>query len=440
VPETCPAMTTCPIVCVSKVEECPTTCSGNMTLCASGMCQEECDVNDLSPCACPSSPTACPKLVDYYDECFTSFQSFYDQAAACQEEQLASIQETSFTGPYFVFFIAWICTVTAMVVGWCYFNEKLCPFPEATSVIFRMNPTSALKEEGGRSLCTQTGYKRTFAGTIVYIFVLLTLIGIQLLLFVLVMLFYIQSGAVTRWDPVFASVEEVNKAFILAWMVGFPWTMAFCFIPTGVYTLFLRRCPIGSASFVAISSPSEQTKDNDQINTFYKMTKQWLSLPASLLRRYVFSYPHGLSGHDVSFCAVQVDSLSGDRGLYYRLRRYVWNKQAGRYKQGKITVGQSLQDFLNQRQGLTSEEVVVRTGIVGPNMAPVAKPTILAALRKEFSRPFYVFQVFIFWACFLTSTHYLICTSFFDVTCDVGYDKRILSIGRGCQTGSTILA
>jgi hypothetical protein len=398
VPETCPAMTTCPTVCVSTVEECPTTCSGNTTLCANGACQEECDVNDSSPCACPSSPVACPKVVDYYEECFSSFQAFYDQDATCQQEQQASIPETSFTGPYFIVCVGWICTVTAMVVGWCYFNEKLCPFREATSATFRINPISAQKDGSDRFLCTQTGYKRTVVGTIVYIFVLLTLVGIQLLLFVLVMLFYVQTGAITRWSPAFASVEEVNKLFILVWMVGFPWTMAFCFIPTGVYTLFLRRCPIGSASFVAISSPSAQAKDNDQINNIYKMTKRWLSLPTGLLRRYVFSYPHVQPGHDVSFCAVQVDSLSGDRGLYYRLRRYVWNKQAGRYKQGKISVGESLQDFLNQRQGLQSEEVVTRTGIVGPNMPPVAKPTILAALRKEFGRPFYKYQSFVYWS------------------------------------------
>jgi hypothetical protein len=251
-------MTTCPAICVAVADDCPTNCPGNATLCANGSCKEDCTGHDMSPCGCESLPIACPKVIDYYDECFDSFQLYYGNNTACLEEQTSSIPQLSFTEPYFVFGYVWIGAVTVAVVGWCYFNEILFPFHASTSASIKVNPIPTSKRHV--ETWTQTGYKRTAIGTFIYVLVLLTLAGIQLALFTLVILFYVQVGDITRWQPLFVDVEHVNKAFIMTWMIGLPWTMAFRYIPCGIYSLFLRRCSMKSATHVALTFPAADAK------------------------------------------------------------------------------------------------------------------------------------------------------------------------------------
>ena len=64
---------------------------------------------------------------------------------------------------------------------------------------------------------------------------------------------------------------------------------------------------------------------------------------------------------------------------------------------GTIQVGERLGDFLNQSQGLSTDEVVQRTAKVGPNIVPMDRPTILGSIRKEFGKAFYLYQNFMVW-------------------------------------------
>jgi hypothetical protein len=399
-------MTTCPVVCAAAADDCPTKCVGNTTLCASGSCEETCPGIDESPCGCPNLPIACPKVVDYYDECFVSFQRFYDSNTECEAEQQSAIPPMSYTGPYFIFGYGWVGTVTILVIGWCYFNEKLCPCRETTCVSVKVNSTS--KNIDG-VVWTQTGYKRTVPGTLIYVLVLLTCIGFQFALFTLIILFYVQVGSITRWAPVFNDVEHVNTTFILVWAVGFPWTMAFRFIGTGIDTLFLRRCRLQEASHVAICTPTTEAKHVEQTSGSEKLIKLAARFVHPIARslRAIFSYPHGLPGYDVSFCPVRVEPISGKPSLYYHLRKYVWEESTGAFVEGRISVGEKLHDFSNQRQGLRHSEVIRRAETVGPNETTVVKPTLMRSLYTEFSKGFYVYQVCILWAlfaCSLTTT------------------------------------
>jgi hypothetical protein len=395
VPETCPFMTTCPVVCVSSLNECPTACSGNTTLCANGSCQEECTGYEVAPCACPTLPVACPKVVDYYDECFTSFQSFYDANSACLGQQVYPVAPPSFTGPYYMACYLWISTVTVLVIGWCYFNEKLCPYQELTCVSVPMRPSSGSKSS--ETVWTQTGYRRTVIGTTIYLLVLLTLLAIQVLLGVIVVLYYVQVGSITRWTPVFNDVDHYNKTFIMVWMVSFLWTIVFYCTPHGINNLFLRRCPLGKASHVAIASPTMEQLTEGRGSVLLVNIARRLTSPFGKCLRIFFSCPESTPGYEVSFCTVHVDNAAGQRGLYHHLRKYVWSESAGTYVPGTIVVGETLQDFMNQGQGLRSPEVASRVSIVGPNTAPLKKPTIISSLQNEFNRTFYVYQNFFLW-------------------------------------------
>jgi hypothetical protein len=399
-------MTTCPLVCVAKPADCPTACSGNLILCPTGSCEDSCGKYDLetdNPCPCPELPVACPVVVDYYDECLSTFMPFYENNTACLDNQLESTPLLSYTGPYFDVCYVWISVVTFLVVGWCYYNEKLCPNQNSTSIslVQAKMKTSRSKEN---EVWVQTGYKRSFVGTAIYILVHLTFAGIQFLLFLLTIFYYMQQGAITRWPTIFSDTTQVLEVFILVWMIGFPWTMVFQLIPTGIESLFLRRCPLSIATHVAIVAPTKEHKrvaDGARYSAIERASAlMWCPMDAFL--RLVFSYPYNRPGQEVTFCPIQRNKRSNQRFLYHRMRRYVWDESSDVYVPGRIVVGKTLRDFANQRNGLSSEDVELRSDVVGPNRTPVAKPTFLSSLRKEFNRAFYVYQNFILWTWYVS--------------------------------------
>lgn len=67
----CPALTTCPIVCVADANDCPwsLTCQDGGNLCSDGSCSENCDDSVASPCLASCAPVACAKNVEHYDQC-----------------------------------------------------------------------------------------------------------------------------------------------------------------------------------------------------------------------------------------------------------------------------------------------------------------------------------------------------------------------------------
>jgi hypothetical protein len=400
IPETCPALTTCPVICVESSADCPTTCSGKLTLCPSGSCQDECsqyDAEEENPCPCPSASVACPPVVDYYEECLKNFMPFYDHSTACLEEQSGGMPHLPYTGPYFVACYTWIITVTCLVVGWCYYNEKVCPGHALTSKRLAQPKTKTARSSAAE-VWIQTGYKRTSVGTTIYILVNVTLMGIHFLLFILTIFYYMQEGAITKWAAVFSDTTQVLEVFILVWMIGFPWTMAFQIIPTGPGTLFLRRCPISLATHVVIVAPTKDLKRQDwgRHGAIDRLSRI-LSWPKGFLLRLLFAHPYYLHGHDVTFCPVQVSQHSSQRFLHHRMRRYVWDEISGGFVQGRIVVGKTFRSFVDQGAGLSHREADLRAEIVGPNRTPLTKPTLFLSLQKEFSRTFYVYQSFILW-------------------------------------------
>jgi hypothetical protein len=257
IPETCPFMTTCPVVCVASVKDCPTSCHDNeagwnlttaTSLCVSGSCETDCghyNEETDNPCTCPLYPIACPTVVDFYDECFAMFQPYYDNNT-CSEEESESPPSVSYTGFYYRLCYSWISAITLLVIGWCFFNEKLCRNTDQTSLPMRTAGSNQKPRSGKEKhdAWIQVGYRRTVIGTLLCALVLLTVVGIQLLLLLLCILYNVQNGSITRWSPAFESMSQVEKTFILTWMVGFPWTLSLKYVRSGLDTLFLRRCPI----------------------------------------------------------------------------------------------------------------------------------------------------------------------------------------------------
>ena len=234
----CPATTTCRTVCVASASDCPTDaqCPPNYQLCADGTCVnllsssggESCnDEGSPSPCACETLPFACAKQIDTYpDGCLGRFQEFYSNETDCIDAQVESLTQVSFVGPWFVTCYVGISVVTALMLLWCVWNQKLARVAGSTVLLESAakkkngisssinsirgavrsaadNATAAVvnkDEEGGDievsansstaageggEIWTQTGYKATIVGMIVYGLVILAHLVIQFLLLAL---------------------------------------------------------------------------------------------------------------------------------------------------------------------------------------------------------------------------------------------------------------
>jgi hypothetical protein len=70
------------------------------------------------------------------------------------------------------------------------------------------------------------------------------------------------------------------------------------------------------------------------------------------------------------------------------------------------TLGQ-LSQLGNNKVGLSDEDVKDRYRVVGPNTIEMIKPTFLRALRQEFAKPFYTYQLFLIWTWFPVSSNHL---------------------------------
>lgn len=385
-------------------------------------CNDETNVVE-NPCDCGDLIFACAKVVDIYENCFLRFgDPYYSTYTECVEQEEEEVPLVSFTGPWFVACYTILASVTAAVVLWCAYNTHI-PVVDAVTTM-----TTPDDNGNGGVGWTLTGYKRHPVGVAIHALVIFVLVGIQFLLFFLTICYYMQQEAITRWGPpVFYDEVQVLMAFEIVWMVGLPWTFAFCY-PSSIRDLFLRRCALADASFVAVEAPLKQMSEGSggsaaaAPGTAATTNREWGAFamgafwaPVDFCLRSLFSYPHSRAGYETVFCPVTTDAVTGKRGLYFRLRRYVYapstktsNGNAEEvddspdnclmsFQQGKVDVGVTLGDFLNQAHGLTLEEARDRYGLSGPNSIPIKKPTVLGCILQEFSQPFYVYQNFMVW-------------------------------------------
>lgn len=401
-PFDCPATTTCPVVCVANLIDCPTVCEAGLTLCLSGHCALDCTEFDTfdTPCACETLPVACPKVVDLYDTCFERFQTpYYDDVATCLDVEEAAIPLLSWSGPWFLASYFGIIIVSLLVILWCLYNEKLFPISTSTMPIRSsiVTPNSDNVINTSTSNWTQTGYKTHPIGLFIHLLVTITAIAIQLLMFYLTIMYYVNQDSITRFPKHFQSEVQVLKAFEVVWMIGLAWSLILRYPDTGLYNLFLRRCNIEEATHVAVVSPKKSIEDTTIAPNFYGQVLSMMWVPFDTALRVIFSYPYGIEGYDTTFCRVTLDPRTKTRSILHRMRRYVYDEKVKGYVAYNIHVGTTFGDLLDQSDGITSSEALNRLGNAGPNVIALEEPTLIGCIAKEFSKPFYVYQNFVLW-------------------------------------------
>ena len=404
----CPARTTCPVTCVPNFDLCPAElqCQNGGTLCADGSCAaagEACSSDLESPCYAECAPVACAKTVDYYDSCFENYQEIYDYAAECagiEEEENTNL--FTFTEPVFIFCYAWISIVTVLTLGWCAYNQRLCPMPGSTV------PLKESANSTDEISWTQTAYRTGLVGNFLYALVILTLLGFQVLLAILTILYYIQQEAITKWAPVFEDEQQVLLAFEITWMVGIVWSFALKW-PFSVRSLFYRRCPLADATYVAVFSPTKSTFGKAHDPRYITRFKQFLNSANILINEImalIFSdVTRPKEGGTLVYC--RVFNENGAKFFYFHLRRYNYDPMEGVFVPGKCNIGTTIGDFYDARDGLTSAEVERRRALIGPNTIRMKKPNIIRTIYHEFSGTFYTYQTFIIWTWYPLWYYYM---------------------------------
>ena len=430
----CPVLTTCPVICVSSINDCPTTsCPPDNVLCPNGECIP-CPDNDaasIEECCsarwwlqrnpCPSQSdaashracgsVACPKTDEFLETCFDSFKDpFYDDMALCEDEIKDSGDDFS-AKPLSILGI-WLFGLTAAVFFWTRCNNyhvNACQaLDDADAAGGGANNTgAAVGETPALDGKTQTGYKTPFLGRLLYYAVMLTLLGFQLLLLAF------------TWASYYENQEEALRAFEITWVVGFLWTFLFKY-PTSIRAVFYRRCDLAAATIICVSVPKTANHNKGQVmespvdvNASSRRTLKGMSVVAlaavrgitsctSSLLAYFFHLP-GKGGATLHFFPVEYYDHGGSapqRYFVYSFRRYTFDPRAQKYIPGHLQVANNvgdLQQVAMNRKGLNEEQVLERLEKIGPNVIDMQKPLLSTCIAQEFAKPFYTYQNFILW-------------------------------------------
>lgn len=248
----CPAITTCPVVCVWDKWMCPPNmkCPQGTDLCLDGTCVNStigCDPEIESPCfdnLC-GNEVACAKIVDYYEKCMYDHEALYTNATECAD--MWAMPLVPWSAPGFVACYAWISGITFFIIAWCACNQRFFPIGEAEPLLDAskmfvtverlkrelIREEETFDEEKENEVAsgkididwTQTAYQRTFFGSLLYYCTVLTMWGFQVLLLLLTLGFY--ATELERYDltPI-KDTKQVLFAFQLVWMVGFVWCLS----------------------------------------------------------------------------------------------------------------------------------------------------------------------------------------------------------------------
>ncbi|KAL3775476.1 hypothetical protein ACHAW5_005527 [Stephanodiscus triporus] len=452
----CPATVTCPDVCVASVDYCPedAVCPGThpddegnpyheYELCVDGTCAdltagEACDSGAESPCPCGGLPFVCAKQVGLLTDCSLRFQEQYDANELCLANQKESLPSVSFGGPWFVACYVALAGVTALMLIWCAWNQRWAPIPGSTvplecakvgeagdggsatmgakkrsdmmdKEVVEMSavaagqssakPSSRLITYNDGEEWTQTGYRSTVVGMTLYSSVILVHVIIQFLLLALSVEYYVQQEAIT-WSifgsQVFFDEVQVLLAFEITWMVGFVWCF-FLKFPASIHSLFLRRCVLEDAHYVAVSATTQSFETHYENKLVVKLMPIVLMLYSDMSQNPA----EGLH-NQVTYCKVRVDRKTGSRYFYFRFRRYIHDFSSNKFIPGCWNVHQdtTIREWLDRTylyHGLSNDEAIKRLGVAGPNVLDLKKPTIVSSIISEFSQPFYLYQNFLVW-------------------------------------------
>lgn len=351
----------------------------------------------------------------YHSTCLSDFGEYYDKTTTCIDEeeeettQLFTLRESGFVVVY-----CWVCISFALMIGWCAFNQRLSPVPGSTRSITTTTTTTddVKKNEHDKETTTgwnvtQTGYRTSFVGTFIYAIVVITLIGFQCVMITLTIYYYVQQEAI-EWTPmIFEDEIQVQTVFQITWWVAFIYTLLLKW-PISVRSLFYRRSTLVNATHVAVISPMQKMREATQSTSTLEYMKSVLITVGKYITatmRFIFSDMTPLPDSDglsleTTVCPIKTDVDGTTKFFVFHMRRYNFDEESGIFAAKNCSIGSTIDDFLSVSKGLTTQQVEKRLATIGRNVIHMKKPTVFNCLIEEFSKPFYIYQLFMIWTWF----------------------------------------
>eukprot|EP00808_Paulinella_micropora_P026704 g73567.t1 len=445
-------------------------CADGSCVASAGLC----NATAVSPCSqneCGYNfSCAYPAQRNQTSLCDEMLGEYYEQAAWCVEDSSSGCVDpngcllSAEDAPFIVVYV-WILGIAFLSVLWCAFNQRMYPrgqpaiLREIENMDRQLNKVPRIKsqksEKMGEELLTdepspksgketiemdslqkgnpqavatspdgvhykssgdvhlmiwtQTGYRASWIGDVLYLLVMLTTVGFQVLLLLLVLMYYAMADGILEGEFYFKDQKQALAVFEVVWSICVVWWV-FLKWPTSVYSLFLRRCPLNEAEYVAVFTEKEEgalmSKDNESL---WLVWSKWLVFGLNKFInwfcRALFSdrsTPAGRIG-DVEICRVDITVRSDGkewREFKFHLCQYILDTDTGVFKAGKVNMGDTLKDLTENTLGLSNLEVLDRRAMVGPNEVRMRDPSFFTSLVEEFSKIFYVYQNMMAWSWF----------------------------------------
>ena len=228
------------------------------------------------------------------------------------------------------------------------------------------------------------------------------------------------------------------EVFLVTVTCGFFWCCVL-YWPYSIESVFLRRCTLSEASFVAVyhcKKEEETSEAEGEKQSFQKKLVHFVSkgIKSFMVFIYATEELHVLEDDcRLEFCQVHKNS-DGSRYIVFLFRRYNYSAKAQLFISGEWSIGNNISDFvplgihtmdkmemgyelairnpndddvkdinstilkyLQNVNGLTEAEVLQRRNVVGRNVIEMKKPSYFRIFRQEISRFFYLYQAFVLW-------------------------------------------
>ncbi|ORX65480.1 hypothetical protein DL89DRAFT_325643 [Linderina pennispora] len=137
---------------------------------------------------------------------------------------------------------------------------------------------------------------------------------------------------------------------------------------------------------------------------------------------------------DRTYTTCPVERTSEGRIYFtYQCTRYVFDDQIGQYAPFDFDLGTTNRGLISQAGGLSSEDALYRSELVGPNFIQVEVPGVFMAFVRELVSFFYIYQFIFLWAFYfyayyqvgLVDTGVIMISATIKVLLRMGSEKRL---------------
>ncbi|KAJ3350112.1 hypothetical protein HDU83_009893 [Entophlyctis luteolus] len=243
------------------------------------------------------------------------------------------------------------------------------------------------------------GFTRSILGSAAYVSTIVTTIIWMALLTVLVLDYYAvfyRFNFRQESELLFNDHELLSTVFIVSWHFVFVWIIGIKVTEDKQQTWFGRETDLGSATFVLIEKKLLEPVSIANIGPV-----------AQLVKRIESKFRKVLHSEYSRSCVPVKTTDNGVRYIEFECVRYVYNDLSAEFEPYSFAIGPTAADLHQRATGLSASEARRRLALVGENSIAFPVDSFAAAIVKEFSGFFYVYQMMTLWIWMYYGYYYM---------------------------------